>query len=221
MNAGIEAGACHSSEASCAICGSQYPSQWCGAANSVGAASVGSGRSGRWCPGCGCTNCDAQGNCDYQCIPAPRGCSGYAADADHRLGDQLEVVQTTILKNDHGSCAAWPGSPGANCADGFERKSPDCKHCNNDFVMEERPSGCQCDDLPQLRPLFRTINHGTKAQVAAAMNMTSVFVYQASVALISNIDSGSHNYFMSKQPDQPWRIINVDPDCETVQTSCV
>ena len=56
------------------------------------------------------------------------------------------------------------------------------------------------------------INSGTKDEVVAAINMTSVFVYQASVALVKNTDSGSHNYYMSKQPGSPWRIINVDPD---------
>jgi hypothetical protein len=37
---------------------------------------------------------------------------------------------------------------------------------------------CECDNLPQLRPLFHTINHGTKEEIAAAINITSVFVYQ-------------------------------------------
>ena len=45
-----------------------------------------------------------------------------------------------------------------------------------------------------------------------AINMTSIFIYQSSVAVIGNTDTGSHNYYLIKQPQQPWRIINADPD---------
>ena len=80
---------------------------------------------------------------------------------------------------------------------------------------------CQCDKVPQLDALFQTINGGDKQAVQQAINMTSIFVYQASVVLGDNTDTGGHNYYMTKQPNQPWRIVNADPDCETVQTSSV
>lgn len=51
------------------------------------------------------------------------------------IRDPLEVAATTILKNDHGSSGAWPASCSGSCADGFERKEPSCKGCDNDFLM--------------------------------------------------------------------------------------
>ena len=174
------------------------------------------------------TDCMESGACRYTCM-LPRtgtdaascaaGCdfipAVFRCDPSAEATDPLEVAQSTILKNDHGPCSAWPASPGDDCADGFERKSPSCKHCDNDFLLRNNPVDypqCECDDVPQLQPLFHTINSGTKDEVAAAINLTSVFVYQSSVALGVNIDTGSHNYYMSKQPGQPWRVINVDPD---------
>jgi spore coat protein CotH len=146
-------------------------------------------------------------------------CFGIDTNANAAPGtypqDPLEVAKTAILKNDHGTCGGWPANPEENCADGFERKAPACDGCDNDFVMRNNPQDfpdCECDNLPQLQHLFQTINVGSKDEVAAAINMTSVFIYQSSVAIIGNTDTGTHNYYMSKQPGQPWRIINADPD---------
>ena len=146
-------------------------------------------------------------------------CFGIDTNAEAAPGtypdDPLEVAKTAIIKNDHGNCGNWPADPQDNCADGFERKAPACDGCDNDFVMRNNPQDypdCQCDNIPQLQHLFRTINSGSKDEVAAAINMTSVFIYQSSVAMIGNTDTGDHNYYMSKQPGQPWRIINADPD---------
>jgi len=137
------------------------------------------------------------------------------ATAAELLADPLEVAKSALLKNDHGTCGTWPADAADNCADGFERKAPKCGGCDNDFVMRNNPRDhpdCDCDNLTQLQPLFRPINSGDKITVMNAINMTSVFIYQSSVAVIGNTDTGSHNYYMIKQPRQPWRVINADPD---------
>lgn len=158
-------------------------------------------------------DCSDASSCGLGCTftPAVSRCVSRAL-----AEDPIEVAKTTILKNDHGPGGTWPQSCGTrSCADGFERKEPSCKHCDNDFLMRNNPvdfPDCQCDNVPQLDALFQTVHTGDKAAVQAAVNMTSIFVYQASVTLTGNIDTGSHNYYMSKQPGQPWRIISVDPD---------
>jgi hypothetical protein len=105
LNADITNANCHGSEAACAICGqhTKKSSAWCGGGTRQALAPA---AGGRFCPGCGCANCDSGGSCDYTCTPGPSGCSGYPADDQRRLGDPLEVAQSTILKNDHGSCSA-------------------------------------------------------------------------------------------------------------------
>ena len=171
----------------------------------------------RWCPGRPTPPPPpplAEGQCPPGCIyhePSLR-CDSAALQTD-----RIEVGKSTILKNDHGRGGSWPQSCGAetSCADGFERKEPSCDGCDNDFLMLNNPEDtpdCSCDAVPQLDQLFATMHSGDKQAIQAAMNMTSVFVYQAFAVLVNNGDTGSHNYYMSKVVGQPWRVINVDPD---------
>jgi hypothetical protein len=177
--------------------------------NCLGVCSQGS--RGRWCPG---APPPPPGQCPPGCTytPPPLRCDSVVLTTD-----EIEVGKSTILKNDHGSGGVWPPScgNGVSCADGFERKEPSCDGCDNDFLMENNPEDtpdCDCDAVPQLDALFATLHSDDKAAVQAAMNMTSVFVYQAFAVLVNNGDTGAHNYAMSKVVGQPWRVINQDPD---------
>ena len=208
------------------------------------------------------TDCMENGACRYTCM-LPRtgtdaasceaGCEFtpaiYRCDPSAMVSDPLEVARSSILKNDHGPCAACESEtleldPTA-CLDARWVFSPlitlDCLHfqgqcdlgmtaltvssashrrasivittsscattptiflgklmiyisCRSGRALIEsarHACRCECDNLPQLQPLFQTINSGTKDEVAAAINMTSVFVYQASVALTANSESAA------------------------------
>eukprot|EP01052_Picozoa_sp_SAG31_P038582 SAG31_NODE_5183_length_2694_cov_6.997494_1_plen_630_part_10 len=171
------------------------------------------GYSGTWCPGRSAVPPLPEGQCPPGCIYSP---PVLRCDSAVLTSDPLEVAKSTILKNDHGGGGVWPESCGhTSCADGFERKEPSCTGCDNDFLMRNNPVDhpqCDCDAAPQLDALFRTLHSGDKRAVQSAMNMTSVFAYQAFAVLVNNGDTGAHNYYLSKVVEQPWRIINVDPD---------
>lgn len=123
-----------------------------------------------------------------------------------------EVAKTTLLKADHGGGGGWPASCGqGGCANGFERKMPDCDGCDNDFIMNN-PSGiehngvdnleCECDLIPQLDATFAVLHSGSKDQVAGVMNITAAFIYQAMLVINANIDSGDHNCKSLKSAEQ-------------------
>ena len=169
---------------------------------------------GTWCPGLPPPPPPPpEGQCPPGCTYTP---PLLRCDSEVLRSDPLEVGKSTILKNDHGPGGVWPASCGAgSCADGFERKEPSCSGCENDFLKRNNPEDfpdCDCDDVPQLDALFATLHSGDKRAVQSAINMTSVFSYQGFAVLVSNGDTGSHNYYMSKVVGEPWRIINVDPD---------
>ena len=49
-------------------------------------------------------------------------------------------------------------------------------------------------------------------QIAAAVNMTAAFAFQTIVKMSGDYDTGNHNYYMYKQPADPWQIILYDAD---------
>ena len=146
------------------------------------------GYSGTWCPGQPAPPPPPPGQC-------PPGCTFHApplrCDSAVLTQDAVEVGKSTILKQDHGPGGVWPAAPpqGGSSADGFERKEPGCDGCDNDFLMDNNPEDtpdCMCDAVPQIDALFSAIHSGDKATVAAAINMTSVFIYQAFAVLVNN-----------------------------------
>ena len=151
-------------------------------------------------------------------------CFGIDPDAafEGERRDPAEVSVTTLLKADHGGGGGWPERCGhGGCADGFERKMPDCKGCDNDFIMRNPGGpdfngvdnvGCQCDNLPELDAMFQRLRSDNKAEVAGVMNLTAAFLYQAMLVINANIDSGDHNYYIYKQPSKPWAVVNIDSD---------
>jgi hypothetical protein len=102
--------------------------------------------------------------------------------ASHRLAS---IVITTS------SCATIPTIFHGKQWPARTRSSRFINKCRSGRALIESVRRCECDNLPQLQPLFQRINSGTKDEVAAAINMTSVFVYQASVALVKNSESAT------------------------------
>ena len=81
------------------------------------------------------------------------------------------------------------------CLNGFERKLPDCDGCSNSFPLEPQPAECQCTPSETLGVLFKqTFGRGTKEEIAAALNLTDFFIYQAMAVVTANFDTGNHNY---------------------------
>ena len=131
------------------------------------------------------------------------------------------LEETTLYKADRSGSQGcrWAAHCTGHCADGFERKMPDCDGCDNDFPFSPtaargQTAECSCSPPTELGPFFEAISARgrSKAEVAALVNMTDFWIWQAATTLSGNPDTGNHNYYLYREPGQLYRPINVDSD---------